>query len=512
MIKMKLNQKQTSKQIAKQEVTATVNHENGLSYTMSDRLKLYSQVATWMVGEPKFYSNDSDQENQDPEILQLIRNFAENDPEFLMKLAIYCRNSLYLRTAPTVLLVETALAKNDFSVRSVTPKIIKRPDELTSAVAYLQSQMGHIGNKSEKGSMPCGLKRGLNDAIGKFNTYSLAKYDNQRNQVKLRDVFRLVHPKPDSDEKNKIYNKIVNGGSFEKHDLKAPETWENIISKEGSNKDSWTKASKVMPIMATIRNLRNMLTNKIDMEIPINKLTDKEIILKSKQFPFRFLSAYRQVEKFTESMDTTKVLDALETSMNLSIENIPKLKGTTFLSADNSNSMTNTISERSSVQYADIANLLQSISSRMCDSSLTSIFATQFEVVHMPKSNGIISNINKIKEIEIGYATNGYLTIDYLIKNNIKVDRIILFTDEQMYDTSGYDNSLSAKLIDYRSKINHDAYCYIIDLAGYGTLQVPESDPKTCLIAGWSDKILNYIPLFEAEKKTAIDEIDSINL
>jgi len=59
----------------------------------------------------------------------------------------------------------------------------------------------------------------------------------------------------------------------------------------------------------------------------------------------------------------------------------------------------------------------------------------------------------------------------------------------------------------YKAKINPNVYVYSIDLAGYGTLQVPQDEPRSCLIAGWSDRILKFIKLFEEDKKTAVERI-----
>lgn len=507
---MNQNKSTNIKNVLESRTDKTTNKEGGLAFTGSDKLILYSQVASWLVSEPKFYHDVVDEDgtkerNQDSAILDLARKVAKSDPEFVLQLAKYARTKLYLRTAPSVLLVEAALiAESKKFVRAYAPSIVGRADELCTVVAYLKSRIGDLGNKAAKGSMPAALKRGLADSFNNFNEYQFGKYDNKRKQVKLVDVLRLVHPNPADEEKSALFKKIKDDT------LATPKTWETIISDKGSNTESWTEASKVMPYMALLRNLRNLITHKVDLTQVLEKLQDPDRVAKSRQFPYRFYSARKAVAEGTESFDSAKVLDAIEKALELSTDNVPKLKGNTFLAADNSGSMANLLSERATVQYRDVANLMMAIAGRICDQAMCSVFANDFATVSMPNSNGILANMEAAKRVSVGYATNAYLVIDSMIKHNINADRIILFSDMQCYDTSGYSNSLVAQLMEYRRKINPNCYFYSVDLAGYGTLQIPENDSKTCLIAGWSDKILQYIPVFESDGKTVLDEIQQI--
>ncbi len=505
------NKKNTPKQQIADRADKTTNKEDAIAYSASDKLKLYLQTASWLVGEPKFYKDeDSDgnsYDNQDKQIIELIRRVARNDPEFVLKLAVYARNELYLRTAPQVMLVECSLINEAKPfVRKAVPNIVKRADEMATCVAYLKSIIGNIGNASPNGSMPASLKRGLADVFKTFSEYQLQKYNNKRRSVKLLDVLRLVHPTPKDDEQSQMFKRLVDDK------LATPDTWETITSKEGSTKESWIKASKVMPYMALLRNLRNLIQNDAVTPEILEKLTDLQQIIKSKQFPYRFFSAYREIEDGTEGFATTQMLEAIETALETSIQNMPKITGKTFLSADNSGSMDNPVSGRSKVMRSEIANLSMAIAAKFCENTICSIFGQSFGLLSFPKTNGAISNMRKITNGMVGHATNGYLTIDYLLQNNIKADRIILFSDEQMYDTSGYNNSLYEKLIEYKRKINPKVFVYCFDLAGYGTLQIPEDESNVIQIGGFSDKIFRFMRIFEGEKQTALKKIEEISL
>ncbi|KAL7832341.1 hypothetical protein AOLI_G00298890 [Acnodon oligacanthus] len=82
--------------------------------------------------------------------------------------------------------------------------------------------------------------------------------------------------------------------------LKQPETWETRLSLEGNNAAVWEKLidNNSLPFMAMLRNLRNMITQGISdkhHERILKRLTSKNAVIQSRQFPFRFLSVYKVI-------------------------------------------------------------------------------------------------------------------------------------------------------------------------------------------------------------------------
>lgn len=493
----------------------TKNLAGGEAFNLSDKVKLYNMVACWMVREPKFYNDSTDEDsttNVDRTIFETIDRVVQHDPEFVLKLAVYCRNELYLRTAPQVLLGEVALASKGTPkplVRKATPRIVRRADELMSVIAYIQSKIGNIGSGSPQGSLPASLKRGLADAFHNFKEYHFAKYDNRNRAVKIEDVFKLVHPGAKDDTERALYKKII------EKTLKSEDTWESIISNDGSNKESWNKAVKVMPFMAGLRNVRNLLQNEADLTPILEKLTNKEVVLKSKQFPFRFFNAYRSVQQACSGFDSQKVLNAIESAMELSVENIPEIKGNTILASDCSGSMT-MIRGRSITKPAEIAGVMFAIANRICENSLSYLFDDQvYQVNPAGRAASILQYVSDLTKQFNGGATYGHLVIDNLIAQNIKAGRIIFFSDFQMYADQGWQGNvagLQKSIMEYRRKVNPDFRVYSIDVCGYGSTQTPENDPKSLMVAGFSEKLLKYIPLFESDGATAIKDIEAIEL
>ena len=322
----------------------------------------------------------------------------------------------------------------------------------------------------------------------------------------MRDVLRLVHPKPRDDKESEMFKKIVKG------ELESPETWEVIISKEGSKKETWEKAVKVMPIMALLRNLRNLLENKVSEEAiqyTIAQLRDEKTILNSKQFPFRFLSAYRAIQN-TEG--GSRVLSALDYAMSISIRNLPILDGATAVFGDNSGSMTGKVSGKSEIQLMDVGSMLGGIASIISPDNITGVFADDFKIVNFSVRESALARAEKMKQTNVGGSTMAYKAFKYLVDNGIKVHRIFLFSDMQCYneDRNIEGESVYGYWEKYKQRVNPGAYLYSFDLAGYGTSQVPEDDPRVLLVAGWTENILRYIPYFERDRKTVLQEIRQI--
>ena len=109
----------------------TKNYEGDLAFTLSPDLELYSKVCTTALGG-EFYIPDTN------DLLNSIKTLVrKNDPLFVAQLAVYARESMYLRAIPLVLAVELAkVHKGDDLVRRMTRRVINRADELAEILVY----------------------------------------------------------------------------------------------------------------------------------------------------------------------------------------------------------------------------------------------------------------------------------------------------------------------------------------------------------------------------------------
>lgn len=71
---------------------------------------------------------------------------------------------------------------------------------------------------------------------------------------------------------------------------------------------------------------------------------------------------------------------------------------------------------------------------------------------------------------------------------------------------SGYTQTCQSQVDRYREKINKDLWVHAIDLMGYGTQQF--IGDKANIIAGWNEKVLEFIALAEEGIETQVKRIE----
>ncbi|AZA79345.1 TROVE domain-containing protein [Chryseobacterium sp. G0186] len=499
----------------KKENKIVLNYEGAKAYVMTPAEELYSAVVTTGL------SNITYEKGNDR--LQRIQSLIKkNDPEFVAKLAIYARKEMYLRSIPLVLATELAKeASGSDLVSKTVDGIVQRADEITELLAYYQlanerTEIKKLNKLSKQ------IQKGLVKSFNKFDEYQFAKY-NRKTEVTLKDALFLVHPKAKDENQQVIFNKIANDM------LETPYTWEVELSvlgqKKFANEAERKQAFKIkweelifsnkLGYMAILRNLRNILEAEVSPEA-MNKvchyLADERAVGNSKQLPFRFLAAYREL-KTIDSPYLSSILEALESAVMLSAKNIKGfgLDTSVVIAADVSGSMQKSISPKSKVLLYDIGLLMSMILQSQCKNVVTGMFGDRWLRVPMPK-NSILRNVDGFykREGEVGYSTNGYLVIEDLITRKEVVNKVMLFTDIQMWDSSGNKNSFEDSWNRYKT-IAPDAQLYIFDLAGYGRQPIDVRRNDVYLIAGWSDKIFEVLNALE-DKKSAMEMIKRVVL
>ncbi|XP_039671900.1 telomerase protein component 1 isoform X3 [Perca fluviatilis] len=114
--------------------------------------------------------------------------------------------------------------------------------------------------------------------------------------------------------------------------LKEPETWERLLSLEGNKAATWEKLidNKSLPFMAMLRNLRNMITKGISEahhKKILNRLTNKKAVIQSRQFPIRFLAAYKVImELSTLASASEQAVPPVKEILKGILSKIPKSK------------------------------------------------------------------------------------------------------------------------------------------------------------------------------------------
>jgi hypothetical protein len=473
----------------KQQSNKVVNESGGYAYKQSDKMLLVSQVLCSFYNEKKFYKDNSQEIVENAK--KLIQS-GDDNARFVAKLCVYARKEFNMRTISQVLAVILANEKNGIPyAKNTISSICLRVDDIINIVAFQLNEYGH--------TIPNQMKKGLSIAFNNFNEYQFAKY-NRKGQVKLKDTLRLVHPIPKDEEQSILFKKIL------KDDLKTPYTWEVELSTKGNTKEVWEEliASKKVGYMAILRNLRNILKNGVNnIDDVYNFLENENAIKNSKLLPFRYYTAYKEVENLNYA--TNRTFEVLENAMQKSLNNIEKINGLSFVCGDVSGSMIYPISEKSKIKCIDISNLMVAMANHICEDSITGVFSERFKKITMSNKKSVLSNAKNIRWKWGG--TNINSTIEYLLDNNIYVDRIIIFSDNEANKQFSYKRTQDL-FNEYKRKINPNCWVHSIDLLGYGTVQFDENDKNVNLIAGWSEKLLQFIPLIERGANGIIQEIE----
>jgi 60 kDa SS-A/Ro ribonucleoprotein len=492
-----------------------VNHENALAFSLTSEYELYTAVVTTSLSA-SFYEKDTTR-------LERIKNLIKKcNPVFVAKLAVYARNEMHMRSVPLVLIVELAkIYSGDSLISKMIINVMQRADEITELLAYYQMANERNGVK-KLNRLSKQIQKGLAVSFNKFDEYQFAKY-NRDGVVKLKDALFLVHPKAKDEAQQAIFNKVATDT------LKTPYTWETELSQLGQIKfynefekqkaftQKWEELidSGKIGYMALLRNLRNILEANVSgfhMQKVCDYLSNEKAVANSKQLPFRFLAAYREVKDLNFKY-TSMVLDALEDAVMTSSQNIKGFDVNTsiVIACDVSGSMQQPISPKSKVLLYDIGLMLGMLMQSRCKNVVSGMFGDRWKIINMPKRS-ILANVNEYykREGEVGYATNGHLVLEDLIGRKEIVDKVMLFTDVQMWNNAYTKDSFANSWNRYK-KIAPNAKLYLFDLAGYGQSPINIEKNDVYLIAGWSDKVFDVLNALE-DKNSALNYINRIEL
>lgn len=524
--------------------TSHTNWMGGTSWDIKNPLtRLRIAASSCFFGEPMYYQEDARSDRSDchscslspTELSHLRETLTAKDPlewrsyspaklmekaidealdvsvEETLKLAVALRNEDHIRTTPQVILVRAANHKNargpKQQVKGTPPhgslvltyasKIIRRADEPAVGLAYQLSAFGATK------PVPNSLKKAWAQALTGTSELNLAKYRMENRVVKTRDVARLVHPAG-------LHIKKLLSGELT---LSDKETWESLISAEGSNNNTWTKAVQVMGHMALLRNLCNLVKHKVEPKLFTEELVKGAKL--GKQLPFRYYSAYRALE----AVDAPpSVLDAVEVALEVSLANLPTFNGRVMSLCDNSGSAQSTVtSAMGSMRVSTIGNLTGVITGKVSEEGYLGAFGNKLRTMSIRKGSSVFDQLKKAEELsqEVGQATeNGvWLFWDHAIKEQEKWDHVFIYSDMQaghggLYGTDanlyrdfiwstktrGAERYIDvAKLIStYRAKVNPVVMVYLVQIAGYQDTIVPEFYDRTFILGGWGDGILRF--------------------
>jgi hypothetical protein len=492
-----------------ERVASGTTYQGGPGFAREAKGELFLLAVANMVAEDTFYEKA---EARDERYEQLIAEVAGSDPEWLGRFLGWLRTEANMRSAALVGAMEAAFALVAAGVpgaRQIVAEVLRRPDEPGEALAYWIGRHGR--------SVPQPVKRGIADAATRLYTeFALLKYDTVGKGFRFGDVLELTHPAPATPAQGDLFRVALDrrharaGISYgdtlpmlaanaslraetksnpkvmlQADRLKAAGmTWEDALSLVGSRVDKgrlWTALIPSMGYMALLRNLRNFdqanVSNQVARTVAA-RLSDPAQVAGSRQFPFRFLAAYRNVPSLRWS-------EALEQALTLSLGNVPALGGTTLILVDLSGSMQSRATGRySDLTRADVAKVFGATLAQRSRATLV-WFDTASGRVDVPAGGSLLRLIESFPRAGGGTDTAAAVRQWY-----DRHDRVVIITDEQALDHG--DSSVVAA-VPARVPV------YTWNLAGYRYGHAPSGLGTRHTFGGLTDAAFRLIPLLETK-------------
>lgn len=511
----------------------TRTHEGGRAWIRDRVSELVLLAVVNMVGEDTFYEYSGDRDNR---FAELCREAAVAQPADFLDFLGWLRGEANMRSVSLVAAAEGTKARLDASLdpfeatlpdssakrltgpRAFIDAVLQRPDEPGEFVAYWTGRYGK--------ALPMSVKRGVADAATRmYSQWSLLKYDTESHGMRFADVLDLTHPKARDDEQRDLFTYALHrrprlsgkghpeqvpetlGMVLENRRLRAdtsaaaiatdwldPEvlrgagmTWEDVLSALGDKTDKaklWEAMIPSMGIMALLRNLRNFdqagVSDKV-AQLVISRLMDPEQIAKSRQFPYRFLSAYKAAPSLRWSY-------ALETALKHSMANVPEFGGRTLVLVDTSASMRGGVSGKSQVRHVDVAALVGLTFAHRSKGSVDVIgFADNAFVFPVTKGGSVLKDM-EIFDANIGRVGHGTNTVAAVRATYQAHDRVILCHDGQ------YGN-FQRDWVTIGNSVPDNVPVFSIDTSGYQASALDTSKPNRYEVGGFSDKLFTMVRL-----------------
>lgn len=537
-------------------VPTVVNEMGELSYQMEAKEELVATVLTTFV-------TDSYYEKENEIVTRIKLSASKVSPEFVAKLALYARNDANMRSVSHLLAGELAprLSGRDFAKRFYE-KIVIRPDDMSEILAYHESRNGKMY------PIPNSIKKGFKSKLEKLDPYQIDKYKMNGRKIKLIDLVNILHPKT-TQKNTEAYRRLMKGESLD--GLYESKIFEKEMSKAGQiakdNKNIKVEDAKEeaietvlgnikgMPLMNLVRNLRNILEQAPgSVDEAVRQLTTRDKVLNSRLLPFRFASAYTEIEKlgipnvvpvrrsavmFEKDIKTTstlivsnkaKILKALEIALEYSVANIPELEGNVAILSDHSGSVrgdgggSSPVSAFSKTTTAMVGNLFSSMMAYRQDNVYIGLFGDRLISVPVDRSKGILA-FNKSSFDEGGKCGGGtenglYIFLNDVIKHKKKVDNLIIFSDMVIGSggRGGWDGTSRSGLGSFQElfkkfkAINPKCNTICVNIKQTSGKSVFDKSLNVLEIAGWSDRIFDTIKTQSRGYKAIIAEIEAIKI
>lgn len=516
-----------SSPVATEAVPSGRTFEGAPGYARDAKSELFL-LAVSHLGDGSFYEKERERNDR---LTGLVSQVAVDDLEWTTGFVRWLRDEAQMRTSSVTIAADALKAMLDAGKpggRKLVSAALQRADEPGEILAYWRSRYGR--------KLPIALNRGIADAVQRLYTeFSLLKYDSRDAALRFGDVVELVNPRYHNGEYGTWRDALYRYAIERRHnrDNPVPEqlamiranadlraraaedpaalldadalkaagmTWEDVLSLAGGKLDKaklWAALIPSMAYMALLRNLRNFDKAGVPDDIAATvgaRLADPEQVARSRQFPFRFLSAYRAVPSLRWAYP-------LEQALGASLTNVPRLTGRTLILVDRSPSMwMQTFSKHSDMPWADAAAIFGAAVAMRAEHADLAEFWAHSKPVPLKAGESVLKLIDRFSF----QPAPGGTDIPSAVRANYKDhDRVVIVTDEQtragwLPSNYAYYGGSQPALID--DLIPRHVPLYMWNFGGYSQGAAPSGQGSRHTFGGLTDSAFRIVPLLEAGK------------
>ena len=603
--------------------------------TVGLKTTLINSVATSLLCSPDFHSS---RDTTRRSLVRLGEKLAHYDPEFILKLALYTRCDLNIRTTANFLL---ALAANIQSCRPFLKKYFLSSVRLPSDwIEVAEIYQAFHDSSINFGALPTALRKVMAIKFTKFDAYQLAKYNKDSSKKKkkseksdkkdsqttakpntssqrpasvpqpvkqdtlssdasdsdddstvvdsdeespeelerlsftLKQLIRKIHISEPVEyvmclvgkrypEDPEVFRKSRLPGTWDQDragkrmKLPTPETWETQVSTKGNKAKTWEDLidHNKLPFMAMLRNLRNLILAGVSQkhhQWAMRKLNDERAVINSRQFPFRFFSAYEvlgELEKIADGIMPPKrtprgaktkskkppkelpkvdkaILQRYRTALDNALKiatsyNVKPIPGSTLILCNVGSNMNRPCTSARGLgkprTVLEVGVLLGLMCKYSCEQCTMLVYGEHDFAEIQLREGTILHNMQQVMDTAAAQgltANEGAIPSQFLhnmLIDHLPVDNLMVLTD-----TMNLSDPQGKEVLDflkkYRHLVNPNLLFVSVDLSGRSSgvsSTIKPEHENDIFLAGYSDQILRFIAeRGDSGQLTYVDNID----
>jgi 60 kDa SS-A/Ro ribonucleoprotein len=509
----------------------TVNQAGGRAYALPNELALAQLAATGTFNDT-YYGKGSDQ-------LDAIKRAADGvSPLFVGQTAAWARTKGYMKDMPAALV--TMLSKADSGLfHKAYLHAIDNGKQMRTLVQMVRS--GVFGRKCLGSS----IRRAIREHLDRMSDAAVFRASVGQNPS-LRQVLKLVHPKPKTASRRALYAYIRGfepageGKPLVEKDGKERTIYrynpadlppfvrqldafrkgettvvpnvdyrflEGLELPEAQRKALWAAIAKRGRFMQTFKNLNNYLERGL-LDLPdvkafvVAKLKDKDEVRGSRVLPYQLLAAWLH----TDAKLPFEVREALQDAMEIATENVPAFADDVLVLLDVSDSMNKAPvtghrkDASTKIMCNQAAALIASAILRRNRSARVLPFDTAVRPIMLNPRDSVLTNTQKLTIR--GGGTSCSEALAYANREGLKAKLVVYLSDNESWaDATPYGKG-TAVMEQFRKfqARNAGAKMVCLDLQTNTTTQAVGEDVLN--IGGFSDQIWKVIAEFASGRKS----------